>query len=157
MQFFYVKELFIFIEEYVLVVCLLLKYLYVFVNSLKLEQVLFFVYFYVISFLEEFKWVVVLRFVQQKFYLFLQYCFGYWFLDVLFRVVLEMWLSYLQLWWYVFDKQVLGSDFQFWCVLEKWVFFVQENLLMYIKLFVGFLNCVFCIDLVSFKYVFMVF
>lgn len=146
-----------FIEEYVLVVCLLLKYLYVFVNSLKLEQVLFFVYFYVISFLEEFKWVVVLRFVQQKFYFFLQYCFGYWFLDVLFRVVLEMWLSYLQLWWYVFDKQVLGSDFQFWCVLEKWVFFVQENLLMYIKLFVGFLNCVFCIDLVSFKYVFMVF
>ncbi|XP_054535704.1 sphingomyelin phosphodiesterase 4 isoform X10 [Pan troglodytes] len=71
--------------------------------------------------------------------------------------VLEMWLSYLQPWRYAPDKQAPGSDSQPWCVLEKWAPFVQENLLMYTKLFVGFLNRALRTDLVSPKHALMVF
>uniref|UniRef100_A0A2I3TGR9 SMPD4 n=1 Tax=Pan troglodytes TaxID=9598 RepID=A0A2I3TGR9_PANTR len=97
------------------------------------------------------------RFVQQKLYLFLEHCFGHWPLDASFRAVLEMWLSYLQPWRYAPDKQAPGSDSQPWCVLEKWAPFVQENLLMYTKLFVGFLNRALRTDLVSPKHALMVF
>nr|BAG64478.1 unnamed protein product [Homo sapiens] len=97
------------------------------------------------------------RFVQQKLYLFLQHCFGHWPLDASFRAVLEMWLSYLQPWRYAPDKQAPGSDSQPRCVSEKWAPFVQENLLMYTKLFVGFLNRALRTDLVSPKHALMVF
>ncbi|XP_063451442.1 sphingomyelin phosphodiesterase 4-like isoform X3 [Pan paniscus] len=97
------------------------------------------------------------RFVQQKLCLFLEHCFGHWPLDASFRAVLEMWLSYLQPWRYAPDKQAPGSDSQPWCVLEKWAPFVQENLLMYTKLFVGFLNRALRTDLVSPKHALMVF
>ncbi|PNI10640.1 hypothetical protein CK820_G0057036 [Pan troglodytes] len=68
-----------------------------------------------------------------------------------------MWLSYLQPWRYAPDKQASGSDSQPRCVSEKWAPFVQENLLMYTKLFVGFLNRALRTDLVSPKHVLMVF
>uniref|UniRef100_A0A8C6QW10 Sphingomyelin phosphodiesterase 4 n=1 Tax=Nannospalax galili TaxID=1026970 RepID=A0A8C6QW10_NANGA len=97
------------------------------------------------------------RFVQQKLYVFLQHCFGHWPLDASFRAVLEMWLSYLQPWRYAPEKQALSSDSQPRCVLEKWAPFIQENLLMYTKLFVGFLNRALRTDLVSPKNALMVF
>uniref|UniRef100_A0A2K5J2L6 Sphingomyelin phosphodiesterase 4 n=1 Tax=Colobus angolensis palliatus TaxID=336983 RepID=A0A2K5J2L6_COLAP len=68
-----------------------------------------------------------------------------------------MWLSYLQPWRYAPDKQAPGSDSQPRCVSEKWAPFVQENLLMYTKLFVGFLNRALRTDLVSPKHALMVF
>uniref|UniRef100_G1RHW1 Sphingomyelin phosphodiesterase 4 n=1 Tax=Nomascus leucogenys TaxID=61853 RepID=G1RHW1_NOMLE len=68
-----------------------------------------------------------------------------------------MWLSYLQPWRYAPDKQALGSNSQPRCVSEKWAPFVQENLLMYTKLFVGFLNRALRTDLVSPKHALMVF
>uniref|UniRef100_K7CKG3 Sphingomyelin phosphodiesterase 4, neutral membrane (Neutral sphingomyelinase-3) n=1 Tax=Pan troglodytes TaxID=9598 RepID=K7CKG3_PANTR len=151
------KESFTPTEEHVLVVRLLLKHLHAFANSLKPEQASLSAHSHATSPLEEFKRAAVPRFVQQKLYLFLQHCFGHWPLDASFRAVLEMWLSYLQPWRYAPDKQAPGSDSQPRCVSEKWAPFVQENLLMYTKLFVGFLNRALRTDLVSPKHALMVF
>lgn len=136
---------------------LLLKHLHAFANSLKPEQASPSAHSHATSPLEEFKRAAVPRFVQQKLYLFLQHCFGHWPLDASFRAVLEMWLSYLQPWRYASEKQPQTSDSQPRCVLEKWTPFVQENLLVYTKLFVGFLNRALRTDLVSPKNALMVF
>uniref|UniRef100_A0A7N4NW07 Sphingomyelin phosphodiesterase 4 n=1 Tax=Sarcophilus harrisii TaxID=9305 RepID=A0A7N4NW07_SARHA len=88
---------------------------------------------------------------------FLQHCFGHWPLDASFRAVLEMWLSYLQPWRYAPEKQCLPADPQPRSIPEKWAPFVQENLLMYTKLFIGFLNRALRTDLVSPKNALMVF
>ncbi|XP_042765692.1 sphingomyelin phosphodiesterase 4 isoform X5 [Panthera leo] len=86
-----------------------------------------------------------------------KHCFGHWPLDASFRAVLEMWLSYLQPWRYAPEKQAQSSDCQARCVSERWAPFVQENLLMYTKLFVGFLSRALRTDLVSPKNALMVF
>ncbi|KAM6156340.1 sphingomyelin phosphodiesterase 4 [Rhynchocyon petersi] len=151
------QESFMPTEEHVLVVRLLLKHLHAFSNSLKPEQASPSAHSHATSPLEEFKRAVIPRFVQQKLYLFLQHCFGHWPLDASFRAVLEMWLSYLQPWRYAPEKQVQSSDAQPRSVSERWVPFVQENLLMYTKLFVGFLNRALRTDLVSPKSALMVF
>ncbi|XP_072237512.1 sphingomyelin phosphodiesterase 4 isoform X5 [Leuresthes tenuis] len=155
-----VKEPFSPSEEHVLVVRLLVKHLHAFSSSLKPEQ---------LSSsspsahshthtspLEEFKRVVVQRFVQQKLYLFLQHCFGHWPLDASFRAVLETWLSYVQPWRYTGEKINPQPD-QSRTVPDKWEPFVQENLLMYTKLFQGFLNRAVRTDLVNAKNALMVF
>ncbi|XP_058388050.1 sphingomyelin phosphodiesterase 4 isoform X4 [Diceros bicornis minor] len=144
-------------EEHVLVVRLLLKRLHAFSHSLKAEQLSPSAHSHAASPLEEFKRAAVPRFVQQKLYLFLQHCFGHWPLDASFRAVLEMWLSYLQPWRYAPEKQAQSSDCQARCVSERWAPFVQENLLMYTKLFVGFLSRALRTDLVSPKNALMVF
>ncbi|XP_029326456.1 sphingomyelin phosphodiesterase 4 isoform X5 [Mus caroli] len=144
-------------EEHVLVVRLLLKHLHAFANSLKPDQTSPSAHSHATSPLEEFKRAAVPRFVQQKLYVFLQHCFGHWPLDATFRAVLEMWLSYLQPWRYAPEKQAQGSDPQPRCVSEKWAPFIQENLLMYTKLFVSFLNRALRTDLVSPKNALMVF
>ncbi|KAM8819112.1 sphingomyelin phosphodiesterase 4 isoform 2-T2 [Rhynchonycteris naso] len=151
------KESFMPTEEHVLVVRLLLKHLHAFSNSLKPEQVSPSAHSHATSPLEEFKRAAIPRFVQQKLYLFLQHCFGHWPLDASFRAVLEMWLSYLQPWRYAPEKQFQSSDGQARCVSERWAPFVQENLLMYTKLFVGFLSRALRTDLVSPKNALMVF
>ncbi|XP_007533843.1 sphingomyelin phosphodiesterase 4 isoform X2 [Erinaceus europaeus] len=151
------KESFTPTEEHVLVVRLLLKHLHAFANSLKPEQVSPSAHSHATSPLEEFKRAALPRFVQQKLYLFLQHCFGHWPLDASFRAVLEMWLSYLQPWRYAPEKQAQSSDSQSRCVSERWVPFVQENLLMYTKLFVAFLGRALRTDLVSPKNALMVF
>ncbi|XP_061115265.1 sphingomyelin phosphodiesterase 4-like [Conger conger] len=152
------KEPFSPTEEHVLVVRLLVKHLHTFSNSLKPEpaspspsaqpQA---------SPLEEFKRVVISRFVQQKLYIFLQHCFGHWPLDASFRAVLETWLSYIQPWRYTSEKSNPSLDSQNKNVPEKWATFVQENLLMYTKLFQGFLNRAVRTDLVNSKNALMVF
>uniref|UniRef100_A0A338P6S3 Sphingomyelin phosphodiesterase 4 n=2 Tax=Mus TaxID=862507 RepID=A0A338P6S3_MOUSE len=151
------KESFTPTEEHVLVVRLLLKHLHAFANSLKPDQASPSAHSHATSPLEEFKRAAVPRFVQQKLYVFLQHCFGHWPLDATFRAVLEMWLSYLQPWRYAPEKQAQGSDPQPRCVSEKWAPFIQENLLMYTKLFVSFLNRALRTDLVSPKNALMVF
>lgn len=151
------KESFTPTEEHVLVVRLLLKHLHAFSNSLKPEQASPSAHSHATSPLEEFKRAAIPRFVQQKLYLFLQHCFGHWPLDASFRAVLEMWLSYLQPWRYAPEKQTQSSDGQARCVAERWAPFVQENLLMYTKLFVGFLSRALRTDLVSPKNALMVF
>uniref|UniRef100_A0A8C1FCZ7 Sphingomyelin phosphodiesterase 4 n=1 Tax=Cyprinus carpio carpio TaxID=630221 RepID=A0A8C1FCZ7_CYPCA len=101
--------------------------------------------------------VVVQRFVQQKLYVFLQHCFGHWPLDASFRAVLETWLSYIQPWRYTGEKNNTQADGQNRTVPDKWASFVQENLLMYTKLFQGFLNRAMRTDLVNAKNALMVF
>ncbi|XP_060897553.1 sphingomyelin phosphodiesterase 4 isoform X1 [Labrus mixtus] len=146
-------------EEHVLVVRLLVKHLHAFSNSLKPEQLSSSPSAHShthTSPLEEFKRVVVQRFVQQKLYLFLQHCFGHWPLDASFRAVLETWLSYIQPWRYTGEKTNPQVD-QSRTVPDKWESFVQENLLMYTKLFQVFLNRTVRTDLVNAKNALMVF
>ncbi|XP_042366728.1 sphingomyelin phosphodiesterase 4 isoform X1 [Plectropomus leopardus] len=146
-------------EEHVLVVRLLVKHLHAFSNSLKPEQLSSSPSAHShthTSPLEEFKRVVVQRFVQQKLYLFLQHCFGHWPLDASFRAVLETWLSYIQPWRYTGEKTNPPPD-QNRTVPEKWESFVQENLLMYTKLFQVLLNRAVRTDLVNAKNALMVF
>uniref|UniRef100_A0A3B3Z9V9 Sphingomyelin phosphodiesterase 4 n=1 Tax=Periophthalmus magnuspinnatus TaxID=409849 RepID=A0A3B3Z9V9_9GOBI len=154
-----VKEPFSPTEEHVLVVRLLVKHLHAFSNSLKPEQLSSSPPTHShthTSPLEEFKRVVVQRFVQQKLYLFLQHCFGHWPLDASFRAILETWLSYIQPWRYTGEKVPSPTD-QNRTVLEKWEPFVQENLLVYTKLFQVFLNRALRTDLVNPKNALMVF
>ncbi|KAK5873154.1 hypothetical protein PBY51_013792 [Eleginops maclovinus] len=146
-------------EEHVLVVRLLVKHLHAFSNSLKPEQLSSSPPAHShthTSPLEEFKRVVVQRFVQQKLYLFLQHCFGHWPLDASFRAVLETWLSYIQPWRYTGEKINPQAD-QNRTVPDKWESFVQENLLMYTKLFQVLLNRAVRTDLVNAKNALMVF
>ncbi|MCJ8740888.1 hypothetical protein PDJAM_G00064230 [Pangasius djambal] len=153
-----VKEPFSPTEEHVLVVRLLVKHLHAFSNSLKQEQASTSPSTHShASPLEEFKRVVVQRFVQQKLYVFLQHCFGHWPLDASFRAVLETWLSYIQPWRYTGDKNNPKAEAQTRSVPDKWAAFVQENLLMYTKLFQGFLNRALRTDLVNAKNALMVF
>ncbi|KAH1180097.1 sphingomyelin phosphodiesterase 4 isoform X1 [Mauremys mutica] len=144
-------------EEHVLVIRLLVKHLHAFANSLKPEPLSPSAHSHTASPLEEFKRVVIPRFVQQKLYIFLQHCFGHWPLDASFRAVLEMWLSYVQPWRYAPEKPLQNAELQPRSVSEKWAPFIQENLLMYTKLFVGFLNRALRTDLVSAKNALMVF
>ncbi|XP_075023986.1 sphingomyelin phosphodiesterase 4 isoform X4 [Calonectris borealis] len=153
----HVKESFKPTEEHVLVVRLLLKHLHAFSNSLKPEPLSPSAHSHTASPLEEFKRVVIPRFVQEKLYIFLQHCFGHWPLDASFRAVLEMWLSYLQPWRYAPEKPPQSTEPLLRSVSEKWAAFIQENLLMYTKLFVGFLNRALRTDLVSPKNALMVF
>uniref|UniRef100_A0A669PKT0 Sphingomyelin phosphodiesterase 4 n=1 Tax=Phasianus colchicus TaxID=9054 RepID=A0A669PKT0_PHACC len=153
----HVKESFKPTEEHVLVVRLLVKHLHAFSNSLKPEPLSPSAHSHTASPLEEFKRVVIPRFVQQKLYIFLQHCFGHWPLDASFRAVLEMWLSYLQPWRYAPEKPPQTAELLPRSVSEKWAAFIQENLLMYTKLFVGFLNRTLRTDLVSPKNALMVF
>ncbi|KAF4098677.1 sphingomyelin phosphodiesterase 4 isoform X2 [Onychostoma macrolepis] len=152
-----VKEPFTPSEEHVLVVRLLVKHLHAFSSSLKQESISSSPSAHSHSSpLEELKRVVVQRFVQQKLYVFLQHCFGHWPLDASFRAVLETWLSYIQPWRYTGEK-IMQADGQNRAVPDKWASFVQENLLMYTKLFQGFLNRAMRTDLVNAKNALMVF
>ncbi|KAF4792805.1 Sphingomyelin phosphodiesterase 4 [Turdus rufiventris] len=153
----HVKESFKPTEEHVLVVRLLVKHLHAFSNSLKPEPLSPSAHSHTASPLEEFKRVVIPRFVQEKLYIFLQHCFGHWPLDASFRAVLEMWLSYLQPWRYAPEKPPQSTEPLPRSVSDKWAAFIQENLLMYTKLFVGFLNRALRTDLVSPKNALMVF
>ncbi|KAJ8401074.1 hypothetical protein AAFF_G00390310 [Aldrovandia affinis] len=140
-------------EEHVLLVRLLVKHLHSFSNSLRPEPAVQ----SQASPLEEFKRAAVSRFVQQKLYVFLQHCFGHWPLDASFRAVLETWLSYIQPWRYTSEINNPAADSQSTNVPEKWGSFVQENLLMYTKLFQGFVNRAVRTDLINGKNALMVF
>ncbi|XP_042334451.1 sphingomyelin phosphodiesterase 4-like isoform X3 [Sceloporus undulatus] len=161
----HIKEPFKPTEEHVLVIRLLVKRLHAFSNSLKTEAATSpsghshatTATTTTPGPMEEFKRVAIPRFVQQKLYVFLQHCFGHWPLDASFRVVLEMWLSYLQPWRYVPEKTAHGAEHIPCGVAEKWAPFVQDNLLMYTKLFVHFLTRALRTDLVSPKNALMVF
>ncbi|XP_067911536.1 sphingomyelin phosphodiesterase 4 isoform X1 [Heterodontus francisci] len=155
----HVKEPFSPTEEHVLMVRLLVKHLHCFSNSIKQEQSLPSpsTHSHTGSPLEEFKRAVISCFFQQKLYVFLQQCFSHWPLDASFRAVLETWLSYLQPWRYAAEKAPSMIESVDRNVPDKWAPFVQENLLMFTKLFQGFLNRALRTDLVSPKNALMVY
>ncbi|XP_067861546.1 sphingomyelin phosphodiesterase 4 isoform X2 [Heptranchias perlo] len=155
----HVKEPFTPTEEHVLMVRLLVKHLHWFSNSIKQEQALPSpsTHSHTASPLEEFKRAVISCFFQQKLYVFLQQCFGHWPLDASFRAVLETWLSYLQPWRYAVEKPLGMVEPVDRSVPDRWAPFVQENLLMFTKLFQGFLNRALRTDLVSPKNALMVY
>uniref|UniRef100_UPI00398E3A02 sphingomyelin phosphodiesterase 4 isoform X2 n=1 Tax=Pristiophorus japonicus TaxID=55135 RepID=UPI00398E3A02 len=146
-------------EEHVLMVRLLVKHLHWFSNSIKHEQALPSpsTHSHTGSPLEEFKRAVISCFFQQKLYVFLQQCFNHWPLDASFRAVLETWLSYLQPWRYAIEKPLCMIEPVDRSVPDRWAPFVQENLLMFTKLFQGFLNRALRTDLVSPKNALMVY
>ncbi|KAG7480654.1 hypothetical protein MATL_G00058610 [Megalops atlanticus] len=145
-------------EEHVLVLRLLIKRLHAFSGSLKAEPASASPPAHPhASALEDFKRVVISRFVQQKLYIFLQHCFSHWPLDASFRAVLETWLSYIQPWRYTAEKSSPLLDNQKSSIPEKWVTFIEENLLMYTKLFWGFVNRAVRTDLVNSKNALMLF
>ncbi|XP_069817272.1 sphingomyelin phosphodiesterase 4 isoform X3 [Dendropsophus ebraccatus] len=153
------KESFQPTEEHVLLVRVLVKHLHAFANSLRPEQSSPSAHSHTPSPMEELKRVVIPRFIQPKLYIFLQHCFGHWPLDASFRAVLEMWLSYVQPWRYVPERSSspISNESQNRAVSEKWAPFVQENLLMYTKLFLRFLNRASRSDLCSPKNALMLF
>ncbi|XP_072355564.1 sphingomyelin phosphodiesterase 4 isoform X5 [Scyliorhinus torazame] len=146
-------------EEHVLMVRLLVKHLHCFSSSTKQEQALPSpsTHSHTGSPLEEFKRAVISCFFQQKLYVFLQQCFNHWPLDASFRAVLETWLSYLQPWRYAAEKLPNLIESVDRSVPDKWAPFVQENLLMFTKLFQSFLNRALRTDLVSPKNALMVY
>ncbi|XP_068094376.1 sphingomyelin phosphodiesterase 4 isoform X2 [Hyperolius riggenbachi] len=146
-------------DEHVLVVRVLVKHLHTFANSLRPEQMSPSAHSHTPSPLEELKRVVIPRFIQQKLYVFLQNCFAHWPLDASFRVVLELWLSYLQPWRYVLERagSPISSEPQLRSIADKWALFVQDNLLIYTKLFLRFVNRAIRSDLANQKNAFMLF
>uniref|UniRef100_A0A803T679 Sphingomyelin phosphodiesterase 4 n=1 Tax=Anolis carolinensis TaxID=28377 RepID=A0A803T679_ANOCA len=157
----HIKESFKPSEEQVLVIRLLVKHLHAFSNSsLRAEAPASpspSGHSHSPGPLEEFKRIVIPRFLQQKLYVFLHHCFGHWPLDASFRAVLEMWLSYLQPWRYAPERATLGAEQAPRIMSEKWAPFVQENLLMFTELFVAFLTRALRTDLVSPKNALMLF
>lgn len=153
------KETFQPTEEHVLLIRVLVKHLHAFANSLRPEHSSPSAHSHTPSPMEELKRVVITRFIQPKLYIFLQHCFGHWPLDASFRAVLEMWLSYVQPWRYVPERSSspLSNEPQIRAVSEKWAPFVQENLLLYTKLFLRYLNRAIRSDLVSPKNALMLF
>ncbi|XP_032899334.1 sphingomyelin phosphodiesterase 4 isoform X2 [Amblyraja radiata] len=144
-------------EEHVLMVRLLIKHLHWFANSIKQEQVAPSAHSHTGSPLEDFKRAVISCFFQQNLYVFLQQCFTHWPLDASFRAVLETWLSYLQPWRYAAEKPLGLMETADRSVPDKWATFVQDNLLMFTKLFQSFLNRALRTDLVSPKNALMVY
>ncbi|XP_078277486.1 sphingomyelin phosphodiesterase 4 isoform X2 [Rhinoraja longicauda] len=144
-------------EEHMLMVRLLIKHLHWFANSIKQEQVSPSAHSHTGSPLEDFKRVVISCFFQQNLYVFLQQCFTHWPLDASFRAVLETWLSYLQPWRYAAEKPLGLMETADRSVPDKWATFVQDNLLMFTKLFQSFLNRALRTDLVSAKNALMVY
>ncbi|XP_069789876.1 sphingomyelin phosphodiesterase 4 isoform X2 [Narcine bancroftii] len=144
-------------EEHVLMVRLLIKHLHWFSNSIKQEQVSPSAHSHTGSPLEDFKRAVISCFFQQNLYVFLQQCFTHWPLDASFRAVLETWLSYLQPWRYAAEKPLSLMEPVDRSVPDKWGFFMQDNLLMFTRLFQSFLNRALRSDLVSPKNALMVY
>ncbi|XP_045081851.1 sphingomyelin phosphodiesterase 4-like [Coregonus clupeaformis] len=97
---------------------------------------------------EDLKRVVTSEYVQ-RLYLLLLHCFKQWPMETSFRAVLETWLIYIQPWRY--QKHVHSES------KEKWASFIQENILMYTKLFSCFLKRFAHVDLVNIDNATMVF
>ncbi|XP_059620057.1 sphingomyelin phosphodiesterase 4 isoform X2 [Phlebotomus argentipes] len=79
-----------------------------------------------------------------------------WPLDCSFMVVLELWLSYIQPWRYVFGREVKDAS-DFGGALLRFESFIQENLCEYTQIFIQLLPRFECLDLTSLKNVLMIF
>uniref|UniRef100_UPI00358E9851 sphingomyelin phosphodiesterase 4 n=1 Tax=Myxine glutinosa TaxID=7769 RepID=UPI00358E9851 len=124
-------------EEHVLTVRLLVKHLHCFAGNLRelpASGTCSPYHGHSASPFDNFKRTAVPRVLQKRLYLFLLHCFNQWPLDCSFRPVFETWLSYIQPWRYA-RNTAQCSDRDDCSISDKWVVFVQENLLFYTKFF----------------------
>uniref|UniRef100_A0A674BAA9 Sphingomyelin phosphodiesterase 4-like n=1 Tax=Salmo trutta TaxID=8032 RepID=A0A674BAA9_SALTR len=136
-------------EEHILVVRLLVKHMHALSGKTKLDQSDILPSAHSETYLsEDFKRVVTSEYAQ-RLYLLLLHCFKQWPMETSFRAVLETWLSYIQPWRY--QKHVYSES------KEKWASFIQENILMYTRLFSFFLKRLAHVDLVNIDNATMVF
>ncbi|XP_074641623.1 sphingomyelin phosphodiesterase 4-like [Tubulanus polymorphus] len=146
--------------DHVQVARMIVKHLHYFTNSAR-EQLVVSPYSQpTIDPMEEFKRNVIPGLVQKKLYSFLKHGFHKWPLDTSFRMMLEMWLSYIQPWRY----QDVSQAYQYKeqnersrHVEEKWNGFIFDNLLFYTGLFQEFLPRLFRLDLSSPKNAYMLY
>ncbi|XP_029492771.2 sphingomyelin phosphodiesterase 4-like [Oncorhynchus nerka] len=143
------NEVSVITEEHILVVRQLVKHMHALSGKTKLDQSDILPSAHSETFLsEDFKRVVTSEYVQ-RLYLLLLHCFKQWPMETSFRAVLETWLSYIQPWRY--QKHVYSEN------KEKWASFIQENILMYTRLFSFFLKRFAHVDLVNVDNATMVF
>uniref|UniRef100_A0A8C4QAK1 Sphingomyelin phosphodiesterase 4 n=1 Tax=Eptatretus burgeri TaxID=7764 RepID=A0A8C4QAK1_EPTBU len=124
-------------EEHVRTVRLLVKHLHCFAGNLRelpASGTSSAYHGHSASPFDNFKRTAIPRVLQKRLYLFLLHCFNQWPLDCSFRPVFETWLSYIQPWRYAKNTSQC-SDQNDCSISDKWVVFVQENLLFYTKFF----------------------
>ncbi|KAK6191734.1 hypothetical protein SNE40_003341 [Patella caerulea] len=151
--FYFLYEHFVPTANHVNVVRVLVKYIHYFVNTasqLPYQTTN-------TSALDEFKKTIIPQILQKKLYSFLKHAFDHWPLDSSFKMVLEIWLSYIQPWRYTDPKHVINKDRNRpeqdndKKLDDKWYPFIEDNLLFYSVLFQEFLPRVYRIDLTSYS------
>uniref|UniRef100_A0A1B0CYY0 Uncharacterized protein n=1 Tax=Phlebotomus papatasi TaxID=29031 RepID=A0A1B0CYY0_PHLPP len=95
--------------------------------------------------------------MNAQMYSFLTGIISRWPLDCSFMVVLELWLSYIQPWRYIFGFDREASDMNDYGGVLRFESFIQENLCEYTQIFIQLLPRFECLDLTSLKNVLMIF
>uniref|UniRef100_A0A1B0CLM3 Sphingomyelin phosphodiesterase 4 n=2 Tax=Lutzomyia longipalpis TaxID=7200 RepID=A0A1B0CLM3_LUTLO len=94
--------------------------------------------------------------IQAQIFSFISGIISRWPLDCSFMVVLELWLSYIQPWRYVFGRVITeNSDYN--GDLLRFESFIQDNLCEYTQIFIQLLPRFECLDLTSLKNVLMIY
>lgn len=71
-----------------------------------------------------------------RIYPFLTSCFSRWPLDTSFLNVLELWISYIQPWRYIFNRNITNLNNEIVEIPERYKIFINENLVTYTQLYV---------------------
>ncbi|GAB6026515.1 sphingomyelin phosphodiesterase 4, neutral membrane (neutral sphingomyelinase-3) [Chamberlinius hualienensis] len=101
---------------------------------------------------DDFKKSIIPQMLQKKMYTFIKHLFDHWPLDASFKLVLELWLSYIQPWRYVNSRPVsLSTEEKDRVVLSHWQPFVEENVMFYSIFFQKMIQRLLRVDLTSFK------
>lgn len=92
-----------------------------------------------------------------RFYPFLKTIIARWPLDTSFLNVLELWLSYIQPWRYIFNRNIINLNNEVMEIPERFKIFINENLLTYTQIFVRLIPRFLKMDLGQNKNAFMLF
>ncbi|ESO95394.1 hypothetical protein LOTGIDRAFT_232075 [Lottia gigantea] len=152
-------------SNHVSVVRVLVRYLHYFINTASPGIVTSTYQPTQLSMLDEFKKSVVPQIIQKKLYTFLKHAFDHWPLDSSFKMLIEIWLCYIQPWRYsdpkyFYQKEMAAhvGDRDYDKKLEdKWYQFIEDNLLFYTVLFQDFLPRVYRLDLTCLNNSYMIY
>jgi sphingomyelin phosphodiesterase 4 len=92
-----------------------------------------------------------------RIYPFLKTIMARWPLDTSFLNVLELWLSYIQPWRYIYNRNVLNLNNEVMEIPDRFRIFINENLVTYTQLFVRLIPRFLKMDLGQTKNAFMLF